>query len=114
MIRAARTVTDAFDLFHTAPHNGLLLDREPNRAYCLAAAGKEYAVYFPAGGKVRLDARGLAGQCELRWYDIGGGHWAGAGRVAAGGPILLAAPGPGQWAAIVRSTRKETSNAHND
>ncbi len=52
MMHGARTVTDTFDLFHTAPHNDLLLDREPNRAYCLAAPGKEYAVYFPAGGNV--------------------------------------------------------------
>jgi hypothetical protein len=61
-------------------------------AYCLAAPGKEYAVYFPAGGKVRLDARGLQGQCELRWYDIDGGRWASAARVPSGQPILLAAP----------------------
>ena len=109
MIRGARTVTEAFDLFHTAPHNDLLLDREPNRAYCLAALGKEYAVYFPAGGKVRLDARGLQGQCELRWYDIDGGRWASAARVPSGQPLLLAAPSSGQWAALVRSSRRLTS-----
>ncbi|MGO9111158.1 MAG: putative collagen-binding domain-containing protein [Thermoguttaceae bacterium] len=114
MIRSARTVTDAFDLFHTAPHNDLLLDREPNLAYCLAAPGKEYAVYFPAGGKVRLDARGLDGECEVRWYDIGGGRWANAGRVAPGQPILLTAQSSGQWVALVRSNRKEDAHPHNN
>ncbi|MGA2253208.1 MAG: DUF6298 domain-containing protein [Thermoguttaceae bacterium] len=114
MIRSARAVTDAFDLFHTAPHNDLLLDREPNRAYCLAAPGKEYAVYFPAGGKVRLDARGLEGECQVRWYDIGGGRWANASRVTPGQPILLAAPGSGQWAALVRPNRNEDVQPHND
>ena len=41
MIRSARAVTRAFDLFHCAPHNELLLDRAPNQAYCLDNPGKE-------------------------------------------------------------------------
>ncbi len=102
MIRSARDVTGAFNLFQCAPHNELLQDRLPNKAYCLANPGKEYAVYFPAGGTVRLDAHGLKGEAEFRWYDIDNAHWADATRVPVSQqPIALATPRSGQWAVVI-------------
>src|SRR5262249_5189225 len=70
MVRSARDVTSAFNLFACAPHLELLEDRSPNQAYCLANPSKEYVVYFPAKGRARLKALALEGQAKLRWYDI--------------------------------------------
>ena len=39
MIRSARLMTAAIDLFRCQPRNDLLSDREPNEAYCLADPG---------------------------------------------------------------------------
>jgi hypothetical protein len=105
MVRSAREVTRAFDLFHCAPHNELLADRAPNQAYCLANPGREYAVYFPAAGRVQLDTPGLGGQAELRWYDIDRGTWMEPARVPDERPIALSTPGEGQWAVLVRAGR---------
>jgi hypothetical protein len=105
MVRSARELTSAFDLFHCAPHNELLAERAPNQAYCLANPGKEYVVYFPTGGRVQLQTAGLEGQAELRWYNIERGTWMEPTRIPELRPIALATPGEGQWAVLVQASR---------
>jgi len=102
MIRSAREVTDAIDVFACEPHNDLLSNRADNEAYCLAETGKQYAVYFPGGGEVTLSLKGAAGSLALRWYDIDAGAWRNARNVKGGGALQLKTPGDGQWAAVIR------------
>jgi hypothetical protein len=109
MIRSARAVTGAFDLFHSNPRNDLLRDREADEAYCLANPGKEYAIYFPDGGKVRLDAKALIGEADVRWYDIDVGKWSVSHRVQGGAVMDLTAPRPGPWAALVTRVSPRTT-----
>jgi Putative collagen-binding domain of a collagenase len=104
MIRGAREVTSAFDLFHCAPHNELLLEWAPNRAYCMANPGTEYVVYFPEAARVQLDTSALHGQAELRWYNIDRGRWVDATPVQAQEALVLSTPSAGQWAVIIRSS----------
>ena len=103
MVRSARQVTSAFDLFHCAPHGELLLDRAPNQAYCLANPGKVYVVYFPAAGRVQLRTPGLEGPAELRWFAIERGAWLEPVLAGDRRPIALSTPGEGQWAVLVRA-----------
>jgi len=69
MIRAARTFTSAFDIFSCGPYPELLTEREDDEAYCLAAPGKVYAVYFPRGGRVGLRTCGEEKRYMVRWFD---------------------------------------------
>ena len=69
VIRAARTFTDAFDVFRCRPAPELLSAREDNEAYCLARAGWEYALYFPMGGQVTLSMLSRRQGYTLRWFD---------------------------------------------
>jgi len=101
MIRSAREVTGAFDVFTCEPRNDLLGGRKPNEAYCLARPGRQYAVYFPAAGEVTLDAKAARGQLRIRWYEIDKGKWRAAEKSAGGGKLKLKTPGGGQWAAIL-------------
>jgi hypothetical protein len=102
MIRSARDVAGAFDLFSCEPAPRLLSGHGENGAYCLAQPGRQYALYFPAGGRTTLDASAAApGGLTLRWYDIDNGGWHDAVAVSAGGDLRLEAPGPGQWAAVL-------------
>jgi hypothetical protein len=105
MVKSAREVTGAFDLFHSAPQSELLAGGAPNQAYCLANPGKEYVVYFPAAGRVQLDTSGLEGPAELRWYDIENGTWMEPSRVQDPQSLALSAPGEGQWAVLIRASR---------
>jgi hypothetical protein len=101
MIRSAREVTGAFDVFACAPHDKLLGERKENEAYCLAEPGTAYAVYFPAEGAVRLDLTGASGGLALRWYDIDAGRWMPTSQISGGGKVALKTPGSGQWAAVI-------------
>jgi len=67
MVQAARTFTDAFDIFRCSPRPDLLSDGGENAAYCLASPGRVYALYFPTGGEVVLHTEG--GPFTLRWFD---------------------------------------------
>jgi hypothetical protein len=103
MIRSAREVTSAVDVFSCEPHNDLLEDRQPNEAFCLADPGKQYAVYFPQAGEVALKVKKGPIDIRLRWYAIDEGRWASSSEqdVPADRSLRLKTPGPGQWAAIV-------------
>jgi hypothetical protein len=103
MIRSARDVTDAIEITRCEAHPDLLSGHGENAAFCLAEPGRQYAVYFTAGGAVDLDASGLDGPATLRWYDIDNGGWGQASAVEGGGKLALRTPGTGQSAAIVRT-----------
>lgn len=102
-IRSMRMLTGRIDVFTCEPRNDLLAERAPNEAYCLANPGKEYAVYFPAGGEVVLDASAARGRLELRWLDILRSAWRPPQQVHADaqGRIRLKPPGDGPWAAWI-------------
>ncbi len=105
MIRSAREVTGAFDVFTSEPRGDLLADREANEAYCLAQPPRQYAVYFPAGGEVTLNAKKAPDALSLRWYDIDAGRWR-PRREVGPGAVGLKAPGKGQWAAVLLAGRR--------
>lgn len=102
MIKGARQVTDAFDIFSCEPHNDLLNQCDPNEAFCLASPGKAYAVYFPDGGEVTLNASGEEAPRSIRWYDIEHGVWLQPQEVEDAGPLILSTPHHGPWAAIIK------------
>jgi len=100
-IGAARKLESKIPLWSVKPANELLSDREPNEAYLAAAAGSAYAVYFPAGGKVRVDLSGVKGPLVAHWIDIASGQWGPRQDVAGGEKIWLAPPATGNWAAAM-------------
>jgi hypothetical protein len=100
-LRAARTLTEAMTVFACEPRNDLLSDRQPNEAYCLAEPGKQYAVYFPDGGLVKLDVSTAKGTLQVRWLDISRNAWQQPQSVTGGGTLELKTPGTGHWAVLV-------------
>ena len=106
-IRSMRMITDRMDIFKCAPHNDLLSDRGGNEAYCIANPGKEYAVYFPKGGEVRLDVGALKKAATIRWLDITNSKWSQSRRFEVRDKLTLQCPSPGgpsqgYWAALVQ------------
>jgi hypothetical protein len=100
-LRAARTFTEAMNVFACQPQNDLLGERSPNEAYCLAEPGRQYAVYFPDGGEVTLDASSAKGKMQVRWLDISRNAWQEPQTVDGGGTLKLRTPGKGHWAALI-------------
>jgi hypothetical protein len=100
-IKSLRMLADAMNVFVCAPHNDLLSDRSPNEAYCLAEPGRQYAVYFPESGAVKLDASAARGTLQVRWLDVGRSIWQESHQVKGGGELMLKTPGKGHWAALI-------------
>ncbi|MBE0537686.1 MAG: hypothetical protein IH624_18635 [Phycisphaerae bacterium] len=101
IIASMRKIADAVELTRTSPRNDLLSERSPNEAYCLAEPGKQYAVYFPDGGAVKLDASAAPGSLEVRWLDVTGSAWQAPLRQQGGGILELTTPGKGHWAVMI-------------
>ena len=104
-IKSLRILTAAMNVFGCQPRNDLLGDRAPNEAYCLAEAGRQYAVYFPDGGGVTLDLSGAEGVPQVRWLNIREGTWLEPVVRKLDDRLNLKTPGDGPWAALVVLTR---------
>ena len=100
-IRSMRMLTAEMDVFTCEPHSGLLSDRKPDEAYCLANPGKEYAVYFPDGGEVALDLSGVTASFAVKWLDIEHGKWKKQPSLQGGRKVPLRSPGNGHWIVLL-------------
>lgn len=100
-IRAARKLESKIPLWSVEPANELLSDREPNEAYLAAQPGRAYALYFPAGGEVRLDLTAAPGEFTVRWVDISTGEWGPTQKVAGGRQVPLSPPDRRNWGAAI-------------
>ena len=97
-IESMRMLTSEMDFFQHKPSNQILTDREVNEAYCLAADGKEFAVYFPADGEVTLNAP--RGKYEVKWLDISSSRWMEPARIEL--PGKLKTPSDDQWVVLIK------------
>jgi hypothetical protein len=108
-IRSLRMLTDEMDVFTCEPHNDLLQNRSWNEAYCTANPGVEYAVFFPDGGNVLLDASAAKKDKSLtvRWLHIRSSQWTGEAssvQVGDGTSLRLVTPTEeGYWAILVKA-----------
>jgi len=75
-IRSMRMLSGSVDLFACEAHNELLQNRSWNEAYCAAALGEAYVVFFTDGGDVMLDVSAASGKSlTVRWLDIRACRW---------------------------------------
>jgi hypothetical protein len=74
-------------------------------ALCLAEPGRQYLLYDPDGGKLRLDLGDVADARPLRaeWLDPRSGERMEAGAVSGGGLRTLSAPFPGDAVLVLRA-----------
>ena len=96
-IRSMRMLTGSVDIFSSCPANHLLGERDENEAFCLANSSGEYLLFFPSGGKVRIDA--APGTYSVRWLDVSSSAW--DEPETAELPGIVRPPGDGFWAASV-------------
>jgi len=101
VIKSMRELTDRMDFFGGVPGNELLRERQPGEVYCRAVPGQEYAIYFPAGGEVRLDLSGFNGQPTLSWLNVLASEWSG-GQLEGKGDVSIKAPDQGHWIALIQ------------
>jgi hypothetical protein len=101
-LKSMRMLLDEIDAFTCEPHNDLLSDRQENEAYCFANPGTEYAVYFPDGGKVTLDAGALKSPATMQWLNVLKSEWSQPRPVEGPGKLTLECPSQDYWVVLVR------------
>src|SRR5262249_61217997 len=60
--------------------------------YCLINPVREYLIYLPAGGTVRVDLSATTGNFVASWFSPVTGQTTSGGTVSAGIPILFTSP----------------------
>ncbi|MEO1973744.1 MAG: putative collagen-binding domain-containing protein [Pirellulaceae bacterium] len=100
-LRAARKLESLVPLWSAQPANGLLSDRNANEAYLAADKGGAWAVYFPAGGEVRIDLSNANGPLIVHWINVDTGEYGPKQRLSGGGNVKLSPPGNENWAAAI-------------
>lgn len=105
-LRSARTFLDKFNIVDANPDSGheLLFNREEDEAYLSHIDHKQYAVFFPDGGDVRLNLPDAGGNYDLEWLDISASEWREKFSVNGEEYIMLKTPDSGYWIALL--TRK--------
>ncbi|MCA9182841.1 MAG: hypothetical protein KDA51_15375, partial [Planctomycetales bacterium] len=73
---------------------------QPNQAYA-AAGDTGIVVYLPRGGKVDIDASGLANALRVQWICIDNGEAGKTIEVTSAGRVPLMAPDDRNWAAVI-------------
>jgi len=103
-IKAARKLESMIKMWDVTPQMSLLSERETDEAYLVADPGKQYAIYFPKGGAVRLDLSEQAGNFSLKWINVSTGNWGEEAALAGGDHVMLSAPDETGWAAAILKT----------
>src|SRR5262249_55140252 len=72
--------------------------------YCLINPGREYLVYLPSGGTVRVDLSAASGSFVATWFSPITGQTTSGGTVSAGIPILFTSPMAGDAVLYLQAT----------
>src|SRR5262249_53767258 len=72
--------------------------------YCLINPGREYLVYLPSGGTVRVDLSAASGSFVATWFSPITGQTTSGGTVSAGIPILFTSPIAGDTVLYLQAT----------
>lgn len=101
VIKSMRLIADEMDFFNGQPFDQAIVEKETDEAYCRGIRGKEYLVYFPDGGEVKidLDLGGKSG--SIRWINPLKSEWEHEGKIKPGQAITLTSPGEGNWLALI-------------
>jgi hypothetical protein len=103
VIRSMRDLSTKVNIFESKPYDEFLSDRDPAEAYCMVNPGREYVVYFPAGGSVSLYYASLKGQISLEWCDVLKAKWTEPESILPTGIVELDCPGDGHWIAVLKT-----------
>ena len=88
------------------PHNSLVAGS--TEAYCLSEPGKQYVVYAPIGGTVKLDLGSVSGAFDYKWLNPRTGSYQGNGVFGSGSVQTVVAPTNQDWVLLV-TTRNDST-----
>ncbi len=102
VIKSMRMATGEMDFFNGEPLDEIIIEKEPNEAYCRGINGKEYLIYFTNGGKIRLDLSYGGAKSRIRWMNIKDSEWEQEAEIDLGEDVEIVCPGKGNWLALIQ------------
>ena len=102
VIRGVRMVTDEMDFFNGNPLDHIIIDKDPNEAYCRGIEGKEYLVYFPGEGQIELKITLPGKKGRIRWLSLDDGEWHSEDEIKIGDEVIITTPAQGNWLALIQ------------
>jgi hypothetical protein len=99
VIKSMRELSGRMDFFNGNPCNDRLHSRENGEAYCRGIPGKEYAVYFPAGGVVELDLGDFRAP-SVEWLNLLSSEWLPAVKLESSS-VRIKTPDGDHWIALI-------------
>lgn len=102
VIKSVRLVTDEMDFFSGIPLDFVIIDKEPNEAFCRGIEGKEYLVYFPDNGQIEMNVTLQGKKGRIRWLSVDEGEWHSEEEIELDNEIMIATPAEGNWFALIQ------------
>ncbi len=107
-LKSMRMLLKEFDIFNAMPDpdSKQIADRSDNEAYLMFAANKQWALFFPNGGRIKLAVP--HGNYSVIWLDIEKSKWMKEQKIAVDADrstIELQTPDKGHWAVVVNLQR---------
>ena len=102
VIKGVRLVTDEMDFFNGIPLDHVIIDKEPNEAFCRGIEGKEYLVYFPDNGQIEMNVTLPGKKGRIRWLSVDEGEWHSEEEIELDNEIMIASPAQGNWFALIQ------------
>ena len=102
VIKGVRMVTDEMDFFNGIPLDHVIINKDPNVAYCRGIEGKEYLVYFTGKGQIEMNVTLPGKKARLRWLSVDEGAWHSEEEIEVINEVILATPAQGKWFALLQ------------
>ena len=88
--------------FNGIPLDHVIIDKEPNEAFCRGIEGKEYLVYFPDNGQIEMIVTLPGKKGRIRWLSVDEGEWHSEEEIELDNEIMIATPAQGNWFALIQ------------
>jgi hypothetical protein len=96
-----------FEYWKMYPHNELVSGG--SEAYCLAEPGRQYMVYAPEGGGVRLNLNNATGIFVARWLNPENGDCQNSFNINGGQTHTLGSPSSNDWVLMIKNSNPSSN-----
>ncbi len=103
-IKTIRKIETLVKFWEIKPNMALLSDREENEAYVSAKDGDTYVLYFPKGGKVKLDLAQHNQTFDTQWLSVETANWEKEQQIKGGHTIDLETPDEHGWFVVLKGS----------
>lgn len=101
IIQSISMITSDIEFEKMEPRNDLLIKNDENEVYLLAEPNKQYAIYFPNGGSVKLDADASQNSLQYRFINLDKAKWSDYS-ISTDNDLVFTTPDDGHWVVIIK------------